>query len=93
METTITELANIENFKRFLLDLTEKADELKAELIGVESGQLDRINGGQIKMKIQSKSNPQIFYEVSKSAKSCTCPDFKFRGHIRPCKHIKELLT
>ena len=43
METTITELANIENFKRFLLDLTEKADELKAELIGVESGQLDRI--------------------------------------------------
>ena len=43
-------------------------------------------------MKIQSKSNPQIFYEVSKSAKSCTCPDFKFRGHIRPCKHIKELL-
>jgi hypothetical protein len=31
METTITELANIENFKRFLLDLTEKADELKAE--------------------------------------------------------------
>mgnify|MGYP003980789549 CR=1 FL=1 len=43
METTIIELANIENFKRFLLDLTEKADELKAELIGVESGQLDRI--------------------------------------------------
>ena len=25
------------------MDLTEKADELKAELIGVESGQLDRI--------------------------------------------------
>jgi hypothetical protein len=41
-------------------------------------------------MKIQSKSNPNLFYEVLKD--SCECNDFKFRGHLRPCKHIKELL-
>jgi len=40
-------------------------------------------------MKVQSKSNLGTFYEVTKE--TCSCLDFKYRGHLRPCKHIKEL--
>ena len=41
-------------------------------------------------MKIQSKTNPEIFYEVSKE--SCTCPDFVYRRQAsEKCKHMKEV--
>jgi len=23
----------------------------------------------------------------------CSCPDFRFRGRVRPCKHLRALLT
>ena len=25
------------------------------------------------------------------TTKACSCPDFRFRGRFRPCKHVKAL--
>ncbi len=25
------------------------------------------------------------------STEACSCPDWLYRGHIRPCKHVREL--
>lgn len=45
-------------------------------------------------MNIQSDSNPAIFYKVVKEGKNikCSCMDFKYRGHLRPCKHINQAI-
>jgi predicted nucleic acid-binding Zn finger protein len=42
-------------------------------------------------MKIQSKSNPQVFYEVT--SQKCSCPDFIYRREAlgTKCKHQREL--
>ena len=26
------------------------------------------------------------------STRACSCPDWRYRGHIRPCKHVRALV-
>jgi hypothetical protein len=39
--------------------------------------------------RVYSEGNPDRYYITS--AHSCTCIDFKYRGHMRDCKHQKAL--
>ena len=39
--------------------------------------------------RVQSFSNPQIFYVVDLLEKTCTCPHFTYRGII--CKHLRAV--
>jgi len=38
-------------------------------------------------IQVQSFSSPEKWYVVDRFAKTCACPDFRFRG--RKCKHIQ----
>jgi predicted nucleic acid-binding Zn finger protein len=39
--------------------------------------------------RVYSETNPAAYYITGPN--SCTCPDFKFRGQLRDCKHQKAL--
>ena len=30
-------------------------------------------------------------YYTTADPPACSCPDWQYRGHIRPCKHIRRL--
>ena len=36
-------------------------------------------------------SQPVADYFTTVSPPCCSCPDFRFRGRIRPCKHVAQL--
>lgn len=45
-------------------------------------------------LKVQSRSNPSIVYDVDTEAVTCTCPDFVYRSRRAEttyiCKHIRD---
>ena len=34
---------------------------------------------------------PAIVVNYYTTTEACSCPDFRYRSHIRPCKHVKAL--
>ena len=34
---------------------------------------------------------PEIPARYFTNAQTCSCPDFWFRGHLRPCKHVRAI--
>ncbi len=47
------------------------------------------------RIPVPSETVPNLTYLVGVDAGSdtltCTCPDFRYRGHRRPCKHIAQV--
>lgn len=39
-----------------------------------------------------SKSNYQPIFNLATGEAECDCADFQFRGHERPCKHIRRII-
>lgn len=37
------------------------------------------------------KGDTGNFYITDTEELTCTCPDWKNRGHLRPCKHLRFL--
>ena len=82
------EQATLARLERGLLGITSGMIRVVAQTTGIHEGKKTVV--WQIESKMSSKV-PQTYYVGYKPATGewrCTCPDFKKRGHITPCKHI-----
>jgi len=54
---------------------------------------IKRLDKGQEGHTIGSDANKDVEYTilVENGRYTCTCADFHYRGHIRPCKHINRI--